>query len=185
MESITFGPTDDEKWLVYQATNLVTGERYIGSTGQPLVVRAWQHLHQHITSDLNRPGGRRRVFHKAIATCGHKNFRFDVLKKFASRGEALQHEASLIRDLEPEYNTHLRGTKRTDATKRTLRAAARRRCKSAPIVCTNDGELFASTSEAARHYGLNGQGVGRALRGLNVPVNRGFQFKHTQAEWSA
>lgn len=83
--------------IVYKATNLVNGKRYIGVTGMGLKYRVRSHF------TLARRGDR-GVFMSAIRKYGPDKFKFSILVECANYQEALVREMEFIADLKPEYN---------------------------------------------------------------------------------
>lgn len=87
----------DGACLVYMATNLINGKRYIGVTGRNL----WRRRTEH--KCLARRGGQ-SLFYKALRKYGADLFRFSILTTCADAADALREEARLIDLLKPEYN---------------------------------------------------------------------------------
>lgn len=90
--------------LVYQATNLVNGKRYIGVTRRRLCSRKAKHFNEALC-------GKRgcRKFHAAIRKYGRDVFEWSVLIRVATYEQALKEEIRLIAELKPEYNITLGG----------------------------------------------------------------------------
>ena len=84
--------------LVYMATCLVDGKRYIGVTCKPLFVRKSQHFY-------DAEHGKKYKFHAAIRKHGREMFRFSVIKRCANYTEVLAEEKRLVALWKPEYNT--------------------------------------------------------------------------------
>jgi group I intron endonuclease len=84
--------------VVYQATNLINGKRYVGITAQLLSKRKAGHL------TAARQGQPYR-FYNAIRRHGEEFFRFTVLKTCETRAEACEIERRLIALWQPKYNT--------------------------------------------------------------------------------
>lgn len=86
------------KAIVYQATNVVNGCRYIGFTTQGLLKRRYQHLW-----DARKNSGYH--FHNAIRKYGEENFIFEVLGDFDGDEDlAKMYECEAIAKYRPEYN---------------------------------------------------------------------------------
>lgn len=84
--------------IVYQATNKVTGHRYIGVTRKGLAQRERQHRQR-----AERGNGFR--FHLAIKKYGQENFVFEVMADFQDDEElAKAYECEAIAAYKPEYN---------------------------------------------------------------------------------
>jgi group I intron endonuclease len=88
--------------LVYLATNLKNGKRYIGVTKEALAKRIYGHFHAAMKKPL-------MVFHRAIVKYGPESFTFVVLKEFETYELALDGERRLIAELKPEYNVSAGG----------------------------------------------------------------------------
>jgi group I intron endonuclease len=82
--------------VVYQITNLINGERYIGITSKPLSTRWAKHR-----LESRNP---RFFLHRAIAKYGADMFRIVILKTCCSYDAALSEEIKLIAALRPQYN---------------------------------------------------------------------------------
>ena len=87
--------------LIYLATNLVNGKRYVGVTRTSLAQRLYKHVWNATSSARS---AKHSLFGKAIRKYGKNAFRFAVLRDALSYDEALQQERQLITDLTPEYN---------------------------------------------------------------------------------
>jgi group I intron endonuclease len=166
--------------LVYQATNLINGKRYIGWTGLDLALRRARHIHA-----SNGDRKRHAPFHYALRKYGAEMFRFSILLIVADKPSALVEEVRLIALLRPEYNAtkggegilgyrhseetleKLRGRKHSEKTLEKMRAAGRAQLESwlarrhigpeasaRSVRCIEDGLVFPSASEASRHYSL-------------------------------
>lgn len=84
--------------VVYQATNLVNGHRYIGFTIQGLKVREAKHraAARHPTKGYH--------FHKAIRKFGQENFVFKIMAEFEDEELGKLYEREAIEAYLPEYN---------------------------------------------------------------------------------
>jgi hypothetical protein len=85
-------------FVIYQATDLVDGKRYIGRTTWPISVRIRNQRRAAAT------GARRNPFHLAIRKHGPRMFRYRVLVERVSFDEILDEEVRLIALLKPEFN---------------------------------------------------------------------------------
>lgn len=83
--------------LVYQATNLINGKRYIGVTRCGLATRKSQHLYDARRGKINK-------FCSAIRRYGERAFVFSVVCECSTYEEALRKEVELIGALRPAYN---------------------------------------------------------------------------------
>lgn len=105
--------------IVYQATNLVNGKRYIGVTNKPLAVRRYSHHY-----DARK--GRKKTFSRAIRKYGEAAFEWKVLHDYLFPEDAMQAEIHFVEKLKPEYNMTAGG----DGT-RGLKMSAESRAKMA------------------------------------------------------
>jgi group I intron endonuclease len=88
----------EPKVIVYQASNLVNGKRYIGVTKHGLRARARNHRWR-----ANSGGG--HMFHAALRKYGADNFVFEVLANFIDDYDlAKVYEWEMICKHRPEYN---------------------------------------------------------------------------------
>lgn len=85
--------------IVYCATNILNGKRYIGMTRQTLKRRS----DSHIAAAL-RNGDKYSGFHAAIRKYGAAAFTFEVVAQCASYRDAALEEMRLIAETKPEYN---------------------------------------------------------------------------------
>lgn len=92
--------------LVYMATNLINGKRYVGVTKYGLAKRRAIHI-AHVRSGKMTC----KMIANAIKKYGAEMIRFSVLSRHATYEEAVTQEERLIIALSPEYN--IRGTKKT------------------------------------------------------------------------
>ncbi len=84
--------------LIYQATNLLNGKRYIGRTTRTLSDRKAQYKHGAINQRHDSP------LHRAMSKYGFNMFRFAVLLRCDDREHLCMEERRLIGALKPEYN---------------------------------------------------------------------------------
>lgn len=178
--------------IVYQATNTVNGNRYIGVTCNTL---AWRRRKHENAAAAGKTAGR-VVFLDAIRKHGKTAFQWEVLAEYDNYDDALQGEVGFIERLRPEYNItkggqgHL-GNKHTEEWKKAaserqkrkgpgiegLNAgfAAAREANVRPITCVNDGVVFYSYGECLKNYGVSPRHLKRVLSG-NAPLAKGFLF---------
>lgn len=105
--------------IVYQATNLVNGKRYIGFTTQGLTTRVKQHRYY-------ARKGSKYYFQHAIAKHGEQNFVFELMADFDGDLDlARAYEREAIEKYQPEYNLMLGGDAHTPslATRAKIRSA--------------------------------------------------------------
>lgn len=108
--------------IVYLATNLINGKRYIGATSRALSARVDGHV---ATSRKTKPTT--SYFAHAMKKYGWEMFRFSVLAKYETKEEAFREEARLIEIMKPEYNLRKGGIglssfRRSEETKAKLSA---------------------------------------------------------------
>lgn len=109
--------------VVYIATNLITGEQYVGQTKQPPHVR----FRAHEVSSRNP----KTKFHHAVADTQYKNFCFDVVASAPTREGLNATEKTIIAQYSPTYNSTCGGAGRprtvSDAERARLSEAAKKR----------------------------------------------------------
>lgn len=159
----------ETKHIVYLATNVANGKRYVGYTSKGLVKRKQQHI-------AHACGNEKRTtrFAAALRKYGADAFVWEVLAVFDTRHEGLAEEIRLISELRPEYNVTSGG----DGT--TGIPAWNRK----PVTCLSDGRMFVSATAAAAHYGLDAVSVGAAARGVRETAGARY-FVYGDVEYSA
>lgn len=109
--------------VVYIATNLITGEQYVGQTKQPPHVR----FRAHEISSRNP----KTKFHRAVSDTQYKNFCFEVVASAPTRGGLNATEKTIISQYNPTYNSTCGGAGRprtvSDAERTRLSEAAKKR----------------------------------------------------------
>lgn len=176
--------------VVYLATNLINGKRYIGVTSRSLKIRADNHWYA-------RDKARGHAVAKAMKKYGRDMIRFTILCTCGDFSAASKEEVRLIALLKPEYNLTLGGDggsghhvsrRARKATSRRMKvigakvwaasAAAHRK----PVICLKDGVVFDSSTSAAAAYNISVSAMTLHLRGINATVcGRLFSF-YTGAE---
>jgi len=131
---------NDTLCVVYMATNLVNGKRYIGVTNKGMDGRRRSHLSKVRNGERGCPR-----FYDAIRKYGDKSFIWEVLVSCETFREACEHEIRLISEENPEYNVARGGWLGNEV-------AANRR----PVVCLEDGIVYPSGKHAADAYGIGG-----------------------------
>jgi group I intron endonuclease len=123
-------------FIVYEAVNVVNGNRYVGATSRGLVKRKSQHI---ADAFKKRPGC--RAFNAAIRKYGEDAFEWSVLSELSSFEGMMNREIELIAELSPEYNITrggrgIIGVPRTPEWMAKVRAAlkGRKRAKGAEAV---------------------------------------------------
>ena len=167
--------------VVYMATNILTGDRYIGFTSRPFGRRKSDHIKGAINGYA--PGR----FAAAIRTYGAAAFKWKILSTFATAHGACAEETRLIRTLKPEYNATFGGGAYvphvlSDEVKGRLRCLGHKNIatwmKFAPlgpaasarrVVCLDDGKVYPSASAAAAAYGAEKSAV------IEVCLRRSFR----------
>lgn len=86
--------------IVYMATNLVNGNRYIGASKHSLAKRR----RQHEWSAVNRRKRESMYFYAAIRKYGPSMFRWTILVSVQTADDAYDQEARIIEAMNPEYN---------------------------------------------------------------------------------
>lgn len=92
------------KRVVYMATNVINGKRYIGATKQGLATRKYFHLYW---ARVKRPGC--RIFGAAIRKYGEESFLWTILDYAQVDKELIEKEIYWIDKLDPEYNITIGG----------------------------------------------------------------------------
>jgi hypothetical protein len=109
--------------VVYIATNLITGEQYVGQTKQPPHVR----FRAHEISSRNP----KTKFHRAVADTQYVNFNFEVVASAPTRESLNVTEKTIIAQYTPIYNSTCGGAGRSrvvsDAERTRLSEAAKKR----------------------------------------------------------
>lgn len=173
------------KFVVYQARNTITGDRYIGATTRGLERRKYEHLSD---SELRR--GYCQRFARAIRKYGSDAFEWTILAVVNDRTALAAEEIRLIAEGQPEYNITIGGrgivgVPKTEAwcrmmskkfkgrvvseeTRARIKARIRPEVHHKPVVCLNDGGVFASIKDAAKFYQLRQENVGAVVRGIQT-----------------
>ena len=117
-------------FIVYMATNIVTGHRYVGITSRGLNYRKSSHCSK--AKIKSASGGNCPKFHNAIRKYGKDAFVWEILEIHNSWDEMLQAEIKFILKLKPEYNIAsggkgLRGYKHNEESKRKISVALKGR----------------------------------------------------------
>lgn len=180
--------------VVYMATNLVNGKRYIGATKHTVNHRRKKHF---ADSRASRPGC--RVFNAAIRKYGECAFKWEELITCKSVDDAMVEEAKFIKKLKPEYNitaggrgligiprtkewlermsASLKGKKMSPARRAEntehMRRLSVKRYK--PVVCLVDGRFFISCKEAAEFYGVTHNNI-RSVASGGQATTKGLSF---------
>lgn len=167
----------DRPTIVYLATNLVNGKRYIGVTSKSLKHRAGSHWYAR-----GRPGNGYPLSH-AMEKYGREMVRFKVVAIKKTFSEALTEEIRLISLWKPEYNLTAGGDgglglvvpdhvrkKTSERMKKeghkvwAASAAAHRR----RVICLKDGKVYDSGKEAAAAHGICNSALTLHLKGKNA-----------------
>ncbi len=192
--------------LVYMATNIINGKRYIGVSRRTIEYRRYHHF-------FHAKKGGSTIFARAIRKYGESAFKFEIIDTPDTYDEALTIEIEKIEELKPEYNMAGggRGAKnvtwnperrikalagmraswteqrRKTASERwkgkppsiiTLEAAwAATRQSSRSIICLDTGVRFGSATEAADRLNIPLKGIRNVLCGAQVRTrNLRFQY---------
>jgi len=136
--------------VVYMATNTVNGKRYIGATKFSLEARKLAHLKKCKSKCRGCP-----KFYAALKKYGPDNFAWMMLAKYETVEEAFAAEERLIAELKPEYNLINGGQAVTPHTNQK------------PVTCLEDGNVFDSIADAARHYSVHASHLANLCRGIS------------------
>lgn len=130
--------------IIYVATNILTGEQYVGQTKQRPHVRFRAH-------EISARDPKTK-FHRAIAGLGYKNFKFEVIASAASREALNDTEKAIIRQYHPTYNSTVGGAGRARkvSQEERLRMSEAAKCRWANPVWR------AKTTETMRELGAAG-----------------------------
>jgi hypothetical protein len=137
------------EFIVYMATNIVNGERYIGATKLGINARRDRHF-----KDCNRKGRDCPRFYNAIRKYGRDAFEWTVLTTLPTVEKMYKEEERLIALLKPEYNIAAGALIFTSKEKQTEFQAASAQRRSKPVICLNDGIVYPSAAAAAKAYGV-------------------------------
>lgn len=168
--------------IVYQATNRITGERYIGCTVKALAARRRHHEQQSRTSQNCRR------FHRALAKYGPDSFEWVELESFSSIDDMADAEERMIASTKPEYNIYRggrlgwRGVAKTPEWRANIGRGNRGKKRSAEvkamigrmskgrglkdIVCADTGKTFRGYDAVIAEYpSLSHSNLNAVLRG--------------------
>jgi len=112
-------------YIVYVATNIINGSRYIGITSRGLSYRKSNHYAKARAKNHGHNGCPK--FYAAIKKYGEDAFSWEILETHANVDEMISAEIRLIAELKPEYNLAAggegaKGIKHTEETKAKLSA---------------------------------------------------------------
>lgn len=178
-------------FIVYLATNVLNGKRYIGATSRGIAMRKRKHFQD---ARAKRPGC--RVFNAAIRKYGADAFEWSVIATASSFDEMMREEVRLIEELKPEYNITaggqgmiglvrtrewmektsraLKGRKHPPELVERMRHYSKERLFKS-VVCLNDGRFFRSHKEAALFYGIGKRRIGEVTSGREISCD-GYSF---------
>jgi 5-methylcytosine-specific restriction endonuclease McrA len=132
-----------EKYIVYETTNIITKQRYIG---------------YHTVSEWNDGYlGSGSLLRKDLAKHGRKNFARKVLFAFDNMEDAFKKEAELITNNVLENQDYY-----------NIRASVPKIRK---VVCHQTGEVFESEIDAAQWIKIDSSAISRALNNPMAPIN--------------
>lgn len=155
-------------FVVYMATNISNGHRYVGYTSNGLSRRRTAHLGR----ARRREDGCEKFCH-AIRKYGEDAFTWAVLATFCTHAEALAEEIRLIAALKPEYNLTAGG----EGTPGLI--AWNRK----PVTCLEDGKIFPSATSAAAAYGLTVINVAEVCMGKYRSAQGEFHFVYGDVKY--
>jgi len=148
-------------FVVYMATNIANGKRYIGYTSVGLQRRRAAHLGKAYRQEPGCP-----KFHNAIRKYGREAFAWKVVATFGSRLMAMAEEIRLIKKLNPEYNLTIGGEGNGGGTPWNRK----------PVTCLDDGNIFPSATSAAEFYGLTAANVHEVCQGKYRSARAKYHF---------
>lgn len=141
-----------KKYTVYLATNIATGEQYVGCTSVGLEKRRRAHW-----SKASAPNQKRQKFQEAIARYGRDSFVWEVLSVHPTEAEGFSEELRMIAELRPVYNVTIGGKGTRGIASHNRRA----------VTCLEDGKMFPSIKHAESYYGIDLVTISDACRGKN------------------
>ncbi len=148
--------------IVYMATNLSNGKRYIGITSIGLKRRQSVHLSKN----------NKTYFGQALKKYGLESFRWDIIIEGISYQDALIAEVSLIEEFKPEYNSTKGGE---GALGHRLMGGNNPIARK--IICVDTGRVFDSIMDAARFFSCRKGGIIRVCQGKRK-THKGLCFKY-------
>jgi len=179
--------------IVYMATNVINGKRYIGATKHSL-----DHRRNHHLSAARRTTHGCRVFGSAIRKYGNAAFSWSILSTHETIDDMISAEIEAIKVLCPEYNMTAggkgliglartpewtakaaasnRGKKRTPEQIAKIKAANKSK-NYKKIICLDDGLIHESILAAAAYYNISKKGISEACCGRGLSAN-GKYFAH-------
>jgi hypothetical protein len=131
--------------VIYMATNLVNGHRYIGRATE-----FWPRFYSHIYKAKN---GDREPICAAIRKYGIDMLRFRVIKIYQTEAQAMTEETRLVALWNPEYNV-----KRGTSGRHQYKAGPRRQRKKWKTVVDLDGEEWRAIVEYNGRYEVSNYG---------------------------
>lgn len=155
--------------VVYMATNVIDGKRYIGATKHTLDIRKDKHLHNAFRA--NRDCG---YFYAALRKHGADNFDWRLLKQCNSVDEAFSEEVRFIADLKPEYNLTTGGDRPHPLVRKPTKK----------VICLDDGRIFDSATLAAEAYSSCQSTISQACTG-KIRIAAGHHFAYYAAPLSS
>jgi len=149
--------------LVYMATNIVNGKRYIGMTRRTLGYRRSAHIGR---AERGEENACPRIT-AAIRKYGRDAFEWCVLQDGLSVSDAKAKEVELIALLKPEYNVTVGGD-----------GGGTIAWNKRSVICLDDGNVFPSMDAAGKFYGASsGSEVSLACQnGKTVVHGRHFEI---------
>ncbi len=126
--------------IVYLATNIVNGKRYVGMTSKSLRQRIYGH---HSSANNFKKARGYSHFSFSIRKHGKENFVWEILAEFPTHIDALIGEAIFIDRLKPEYNIRIYGGSGITGIDSHNKKS---------VVCLEDGVAFKSIYSASIFY---------------------------------
>ncbi len=162
--------SEERKFIVYLATNMANGKRYVGFTSVGLDSRRAQHHKQAFGSEK-----RATRLHAALRKYGRDAFVWTVVAVLDTAAEGFAEEIRLIAELKPEYNVSAGG-------EGVLGLPAYNR---KPVTCLTDGKMFVSATAAGKHYGLGQTAVFEICSGKYRSAANKLHFIWGDIEYSS
>jgi len=174
--------------IIYSATNIINGKKYVGKTIRTLRSRMDSHIHYAKHSS-------NYIFHRAIRKYGAHNFMWKIIFECEDEDELLEHEKRLAIELnamspsgynmkagnkgaiyDEEYRLRLSNSLKGHSFSQEGKDKIRER-KSRPVICTTSGKIYPSGKVAEIELGLRKGDIWRACNGVCGDIG-GLKFSY-------